>query len=177
MGRAQRLRAPTPLRNDAHNRTNATYRSQQYAVNPTSSNNTGVFYLTIVRCTVHTPTVQCITLRCVQFTELPQHHKEYSYMLARQPQIDSSYSNNIIRCSTATRSIHTAAITNMADLNKSISIKHLGEVTWYMSWVASTGGIARREPWRFRRLSSSEMSSTVSVSLRPAQSLLHRRWA
>ena len=90
MGPAQRLRAPTPLRKDARNRTNATYRSRQQAVNPTSSNNTGVFYLTIVRCTIHTPTVQCITLRCVQSTELPQHHKEYCYVLARQPQIDSS---------------------------------------------------------------------------------------
>ena len=67
-----------------------TYRSRQYAVNPTSSNNTGVFYLTIVQCTIHTPTVQCITLRWVQSTELPQHHKEYSYVLARQSQIDSS---------------------------------------------------------------------------------------
>ena len=90
MRRAQRLRAPMPLRNDAHNRTNATYGSRQKAVNPTSSNNTGVFYLTIVRCTIHTPTVQCITLRCVQSTDLPQHHKEYFYVLARQPQIDSS---------------------------------------------------------------------------------------
>ena len=90
MGPAQRLRAPTPLRKDARNRTNATYRSRQQAVNPTSSNNTGVFYLTIVRCTIHTPTVQCITLRCVQSTELPQHHKEYCYVLARQPQIDCS---------------------------------------------------------------------------------------
>ena len=44
----------------------------------------------IVRCTIHTPTAQCITLRCVQSTELPQHHKECSYVLARQPQIDSS---------------------------------------------------------------------------------------
>ena len=92
MGRAQtqRLRAPTPLRKDAHNRTNATYRSRKYAVSPTSSNNTGVFYLTIVRCTIHTPTVQCMTLRCVQSTEPPQHHKDDSYVLARQPQIDSS---------------------------------------------------------------------------------------
>ena len=90
MGRAQRLRAPKPLRKDAHNRTNATYRSRQYAVNPTSSNNTGVFYLTIVRCTIHTLTVQCITLRCAQSTEQPQHHEECSYVLARQPQINSS---------------------------------------------------------------------------------------
>ena len=90
MGRAQKLRAPTPLRKDAHHRTNATYRSRQYAVNPTSSNNTGVFYLTVVRCTIHTPTVQCITLRCVQSTELQQHHKEYSYVLARQRQNESS---------------------------------------------------------------------------------------
>ena len=90
MGRAQRLRAPTPLRKDAHHRTNATYRSRQQAINPTSRNNTGVFCLTIVRCTIHTPTVKSITLRCVQSTELPQHHKDYSYVPARQPQIDSS---------------------------------------------------------------------------------------
>ena len=90
MRRAQRLRAPTTLQKDAHNRTNATYRSRQLAVDPTSSNKTGVFYLIIVRCTIHTPTVQCITLRCVQSTELPQHHKEYPYVLARQPHIDSS---------------------------------------------------------------------------------------
>ena len=90
MGRAQRPRALTPLRKDSHNRTHVTYRSRQQAVNPTCSNNTGVFYLTIVRCTIHTPTVRCITLRCAQSTELPQHHKYYAYVLARQPHIDSS---------------------------------------------------------------------------------------
>ena len=58
--------------------------------NPISSSNTGVFYLTIVRCTIHTPTVQRITLRCVHATELTQHHKEYPYLLARRPQVDSS---------------------------------------------------------------------------------------
>ena len=95
MRRAQKLRAPTTLQKDAHNRTNATYRSRQLAVDPTSSNKTGVFYLIIVRCTIHTPTVQCITLRCVQSTELPQHHKYYSYVVARQLQIDSSAIQNI----------------------------------------------------------------------------------
>ena len=138
MGRAQRLRAPTSLRKDAHNRTNATYRSRQEAVNPTSSNNTGVLYLTIVRCTIHTPTVQCITLRCVQSTELPQHHKEYSYVLARQPQIDSSairiiqseflpqlsrHTRPLSRTHTAKRRAHSSTNSSTSKPNEPIAVR------------------------------------------------------
>ena len=109
MGRAQGLRAPSPLRKDAHNRTNATYRSRQQAVSPTFSNNTGVFYLTIVRCTIHTPTVQRITLRCTIYrtTAAPQRVFLCDSLATSDRQF--RYSNHPIRCSTATQPMHTAA--------------------------------------------------------------------
>ena len=50
----------------------------------------------------------------------------------------------------------------VADLSKTLSTNHLGEVTWYM--IASTREIVRKESWRFRRLSLFEMLSNVSES-------------